>query len=343
MFLRRVESYISEKEIRKSLNIKPPSPESYARFLEKFLNSAIPDPSLHKYRRAVLREWTEAANREVGSRQSGFVLNYLARAPSLELPPAPPGQGWQMPETFSLGESDPMRDALISSHLRRFVDPWLDTGRSADGKEFPGNRNLLKAPYSHDAVMEYLEKCPVSIMPKMNDQRGFSFQAASPRWGTGVRDFFQSMLIEAKRLFTGLIVSDFQDRLCKCRYSICGCYFFLPKPLLRPRNAGLFCAARHHRLSVAAMKTDEKRRSGHSALVDYAAQQLVNRKVASGWKDDTTRKAWLASKMTSYLVEGCRDPELRAYRQQVKVNWVTRNRDEIERRRLELNSVHSGK
>jgi hypothetical protein len=153
----------------------------------------------------------------------------------------PPEKGWRLPDTISKEESYPMRDALLSSHLRGFVDAWLQTGRSSDGSESPMNRNLTGSLLSWLVVSEYLKQCPVSFLPSM-DRRGFRLEVAAPKWDVGARDLFESMISEAKRLFTGLMVSDWSDRLCKCRYSQCGRYFFLSKPILRPRKGGIFCS-----------------------------------------------------------------------------------------------------
>jgi hypothetical protein len=245
----------------------------------------------------------------------------------------PPEKGWRLPNTISKEQSYPMRDALISSHLRGFVDPWLETGRSPDHSESSMNRNLVKAYDSWLVVAEYLKQCPVKFIYSA-DRRGFRLEVAQPQWDAGARDFFESMIIEAKRLFTGLIISDCCDRLCRCRYGHCGRYFFSPKPILRPRKAGIFCSGRCLRLALATKCTDNKRRRCHWALVEYAVQQLHNRKVGSEWLDDTKRKDWLAKKITYYLQRECKNMELRAYRQVVKVNWVTHNQAKIERARI---------
>ena len=245
----------------------------------------------------------------------------------------PPEKGWRLPPIISREESQPMRAALISSHLRGFVDAWLETGRSSDGSESPLNRDLRRAPDSWFVVEEYLKRCPVTFVHSA-DRRGFRLQVVEPRWEAGAHDFFESMVVEAKRLFAGIMASDWSDLLCKCRYGICGRYFFSPKPILRPRKAGIFCSARCQRLALATSCTDNKRRRCHLALVEYAAQQLRNRKVGSEWKQDTKKKDWLAKKVTRYLLVECKNVEIRAYRQIVKVNWVTFNQAKIEQARI---------
>jgi hypothetical protein len=241
-------------------------------------------------------------------------------------------KGWTLPDNISLQESQPMRAALISSHLREFVDAWLETGRSIDGSEFPMNRDLTKAPSSFLAVTERLTQCPVTLVLS-TDRRGFRLQVAEPQWTPGVPDFFESMRAEAKRLFTGLMASDWSDALCKCRYGHCNRYFMVAKPILRPRKAGIFCSARCQRLALATRCTDNKRRRCHSLLIEYAAQQLRNRKAGSEWRNDKKKKDWLANRITDYLQTQCRNIELKSYRQVVKVNWITVNRANIEQAR----------
>jgi hypothetical protein len=195
------------------------------------------------------------------------------------------------------------------------------------------NRNLAEACNSWLVVQEYLKQAPIKFIPS-TDRRGFGLQAAQPKWDVGARDFFEAMIVEAKRLFTGLMISDWCDRLCKCRYSRCGRYFFSPQQILRPRKAGIFCSRRCLSLALATKCTDNKRRRCHLALVEYAAQQLRNRKVGSEWQHDTKRKDWLANNITYYLQRECKNIELKAYRQVVKVNWVTHNQPKIERARI---------
>ena len=53
-------------------------------------------------------------------------------------------------------ESMPIRVALTSAHLRVYVDEWLQTGRHADGSEWPGQRDLHKAHEALSALWDYL-------------------------------------------------------------------------------------------------------------------------------------------------------------------------------------------
>src|SRR5579864_2695772 len=128
MFPMQVDSFISEADIEKALNVGPPSGPVYDRFVAKYRSG------LESY--------------------------------------VPPEKGWRLPDTISRKQSYPMRDALISFHLRGFVDAWLQTGRSSDGSESPMNRNLAEAFNSWLVVQEYLKRAPVKFISSTG-RRGF--------------------------------------------------------------------------------------------------------------------------------------------------------------------------
>ena len=68
-------------------------------------------------------------------------------------------------------------------------------------------------------------------------------------------------------------------------------------------------------------------------LVEIAAKYLVERGVGAEWQQDHRLMRRVASIVSQRMTAAL---ERQAYRQGVKVNWVTRNRVEIEHRRLEL-------
>jgi hypothetical protein len=55
----------------------------------------------------------------------------------------------------------PLIAGLLSAKLRRYVDPWLNTGITKDGTEVPSQRTLQDYPYI--AVQDYLEKYPPTV------------------------------------------------------------------------------------------------------------------------------------------------------------------------------------
>src|ERR1039458_119451 len=73
-------------------------------------------------------------------------------------PQAMPGQAWSMPETISEEEHRFMFKALTSSHLRGFVDEWLETGRKPDGSESEEYRSIEAVPHAFTAFLEFGEK-----------------------------------------------------------------------------------------------------------------------------------------------------------------------------------------
>ena len=260
-----------------------------------------------------------------------FSERYWAGAEAKALP----GQGWRLPETVSRREAQPIRAALTASHLRGYVDAWLETGRKPDGSECPKKRTLsYVAPSPLFAVEEYLEKYPTTFAPVLN-ARGFTLQVAERRWPSGVaHDFFQAQAHSALRLFVGMFASDWKERLCKCRYSKCGRYFLHPKPR-ETYKKGIYCTPKCAKAAAAVAANLKRRDQGKARLIDAAARLLLRRRIAGRtWQDDADLKGRLAEKLSVVIGE----EELQGYRDEVKVNWVTRNRDAIERRRRQLSA-----
>ena len=140
----------------------------------------------------------------------------------------------------------PIRVALTSAHLRVYVDEWLQTGRHADGSEWSGQRDLHKAHEALSALWDYLWKAPVKLRPSEGPD-GFEltgFVAEPPAYLGEVGDFLEAQIVEANRIFAGLMASDWKHHLCKCRYHCCGCYFLHPKPRQSYRH-GTFCCREH--------------------------------------------------------------------------------------------------
>ena len=326
-----ISNWVTEHEVLAALNVIPPNPSSYARFLDKFLNGAIPDPSMDGQGHAPLREWESWESQRIKGRHEGFVLNYLTKAPFLRLPP-PSGQGWQLPPTISREESQPFRDALTSAHLRTYVDEWLDTGLRADGSEWEGQRNVTRAFYANLALWDYLQNAPPTWSPSM-DSSGIQLTIAQPSGFKGVaRDFFESQIVHAKRLFAGIITSNWKDRLCKCRYSRCGRYFPLPK-LRKSYKRGTFCCRKHAKSAAAEASMRKSRTQGLEQLIEAAARKLLASRIAGPqWQDNSGRKRGLAEELCMVISQ----KKLHGYREQVEVNWVTRHQATIERKRVEL-------
>jgi hypothetical protein len=230
----------------------------------------------------------------------------------------------------------PFFPAYLSQRLRAFVDPWLDTGRNRDGSEQP-DRRRVPAEAQHK-VYAYLD----SHQPKFrasNDPWGFSFVLDPITDDSVVKEtVFAAVENNATRLFCALIASEWRVKVCKCRYLRCSRYFLLPKPP-KPeaiRRHGMFCSAAHRRRASAEAHTRLRRSQSASRLVEWAANWLKNQRVGSNWQDDSDLKRRLAVFLSKRISE---TPHFPAGLDDIKSNWVTHHRTEIEQRRLEIKKV----
>lgn len=237
------------------------------------------------------------------SESASFVTNYWVRAPIFKPPAATPEHGWILPETISKEQSHSMGAALTSAHLRALVD---GSKRAEIPTAGSGRHAAISAKTSRDG-----------------------------RWhpnSWSKVDFFAAQEVEAGRLFVGILASDWQQRLCKCRYPPCGRYFVGAK-VRRSYRHGTFCSREHRAHASADALTKARRRQARFELVEASAQWLARLHPNSAWQDDHDLKASLAAALSEQV---WRDPNLRGDRHFVRANWVTRNRIAIQERLLEL-------
>ena len=327
----KMQNFVSESQAVEVLNLKPPSPSTYARFIQKFLKADNPEapPRATARIHSILMDWVD---REVESSGDTFTRNPLRFAPYFKPRASTAGRSWRLPANISRVESRPIGEALASAHLRILVDDWLNTGRDRDGAESPSQRNIHKTLSGWHAVLKFSEQYPASILPSLNTS-GFELVVAEPSsGGLQAADFFEAAHFEANRLFGGIIASDWSQRLCKCRHVPCGKYF-VPKKLRGSYRHGTFCCREHrnHASSVAVVRA--QRSQAKRSLVDLAAKWLVEQDRTSAWRVKADLKLRLAAFLTQRMGK---DPSLRTGRESVQVNWVTRNSEAIEKRRLEL-------
>src|SRR5262249_1666900 len=136
----------------------------------------------------------------------------------------------------------------------------------------------------------------------------------------------------AQRLFLGIMLSEWQDCLCKCRYQYCGRYFVHPKPRSCYRR-GTFCCREHAGRAAADEAPRQMRKQGRERLIEVAARRLIARRIEEAdWRNNTTMKRRLVQE----LCEVIRRQRLHGYQQVVGLRWVSRHQDRIERMRLEL-------
>ena len=230
---------------------------------------------------------------------------------------------------------------IIAIKLRQYVDEWLETGWTEDGGERPEHRSLIKAPLAMKVLQNYASKQNprlrfLRVPPEFVVEVGSSGDHPQASITSAFVDTIDRVRSDVARLFFGLITSDWGPHLCKCRY--CGRYFVHPKT--RPwYKHGTFCDSHHQMLWNATRRGKEKRSLIHSALLDIAAKELMKRRInGPQWQDDMSRKIQLANDVSAWIRKKG-NASLRHLRSSVKLTWVTRNRQEIEKRRLELGSI----
>jgi hypothetical protein len=249
---------------------------------------------------------------------------------ALNVPPLSANQAVDFKEEYAAADCRlpraklrPLIAGLLSAKLRRYVDPWLDTGISKDGTEEPSRRTLRDMPYM--AVQLYMEKYPPYV--------GLYERGLEVRLGETLglpnapEQLLESIELNAQRLFTGLIASDWNGRFGKCRHPACGRYFVRTK-LRRTYKRGLFCCREHQALASATVCTKKSRTAAHHGLIALAAKQLMERGVKNDqWKTDGRAKRRLAQAVSKCITKS---PTLRVNRQRVQLNWITRHGKEIE-------------
>ena len=226
----------------------------------------------------------------------------------------------------------PLITGLLSAKLRRYVDPWLNTGITKGGTEVPSRRTLWGDSYI--AVQDYMEKYPPSVGLY---ERGLEVHMGAP-FGLpyAPEQLFETIELDAKRLFTGLIASDWNGRFGKCRYPACGCYFVRPK-LRHTYKRGIFCCRKHQLFARATVCTRNRRTAAHRELIAQAANQLIAWKVKDDqWRANIKVKRRLAVAISKHVRTR---PWLLVNRLSVQLNWITRHQKKIEQARLEASGM----
>lgn len=222
--------------------------------------------------------------------------------------------------------------ALVrTARLRQLVDEWIATGFTADG-DCPWSRELSRAYEAIAAVRSCVATNPCSLH--------FDEKSGEVLVGVGAPPHrlipelpFSSAIAEADMMFTCMIASaEWKYQISRCGYLRCGQYFVHPRPRDCYRH-GMFCSREHQRRASADALTKARRSNMQYDLIQNAATLLVSWQKGAGWQDDRRLKTRLAARVSGRL---SKIPALRAGRDEVKANWVTRHRAEIERRRSEL-------
>jgi hypothetical protein len=235
--------------------------------------------------------------------------------------------------TISQEEEAHVRAVSVSWYLGCRVDGWLLTGLNPGEGESPSGREPLGSSGASLAAQYYVDRHGVEILPLPRAPGIAAMVGDVPRPSGVWRDVFTESLEEADRLFTGLMTNGWKELLAKCRYVPCGCYFLLKKPRRSYRH-GTFCCREHQNVVSARACTLERRARAEDELIECAARLLVRWRVQNcRWQYDTAQKRRLAAALSQRISQ---NPNLQGYRQEVKTNWVTRHRLEIEQKRCEL-------
>jgi hypothetical protein len=261
---------------------------------------------------------------------------YVERQPTLaSLGTIPP---WMhLFERF--GNTDPgvFERQIVATRLRMHVDEWIDTGVTPNGGEVPLKRDLVKAPGATKLLRDYVEQHRPTL-PSSPGRLEFVFEMCHPAVADGSLDSARRFDLvsrafeETARLFSGLMLSEWGQRLCRCRYVACGQYFL--KKCLRhsPLVHGTFCCAEHQRNASAGDCVRKSRANQRRELIEKAAALLVRWRIAGPqWQEDRNRKLKLAFALSE--TKFCERHKL-----VLGSNWVTRHCQPIEKRRLELTS-----
>jgi len=241
-------------------------------------------------------------------------------------------------EGLGIRDESDLEQRVLASQLRELVDEWLNTGRSTDGRESPSTRNLFRTAKAIQAVRQCAGETPLRLLvddhlSELAVAIGTEPASSGLPFSFYLSDSFERGLKEANRRFTGLMASDWKESVCKCRYEPCSRYFLLKKPR-RSYAHGTFCCREHHSHASADALTRNLRTRGQRELIEAAARQLLKWGIRDRlWQRDDNRKRRLAEKLCEDVIPRMRS---RGYRQEVKVNWVTWHRGQIERKRLEL-------
>lgn len=252
-------------------------------------------------------------------------------------------------------------ESAFTRRLRELVDEWLETGRRSDGSESPGERDLFEAAGALRAVEKCLAENPARLVhtwsvlgsgPNVSVQIGMRPVPPSHLFGYPAPPFnIFAPTVSAKittkpaprqrdtadRLFTDLILSDWQNSLCKCRYAHCGRYF-LKEKLRRSYRRGTFCGPKHQGHASATVYTNSFRTRAKPVLIEMAAWLLFRKGITnSQWQDDNGQKLWLAGAVSKEIRrQRLNGKPLSDYRKKVTVKWVSQNELAIEEKRASL-------
>jgi len=236
----------------------------------------------------------------------------------------------------SLASIDPgmVERQIVATRLRKYVDEWIETGVNPNVGELPLKRDLMKASAGAELLREYVEQHRPSLRASTRGL-AFVFEVGRPAVADGSfagrhqHDVVTRAFDEAARLFAGLMLSEWGERMCKCRHEACGKYFVKERFRTAPLVRGTFCCPEHQRTASAAACVLKSREDMKRELIGRAVAILFQWRVAGPeWQEDSKLKRQLAFRLSE-------TPLCKRNKLVLKSNWVTRHCNSIETRRLE--------
>jgi hypothetical protein len=214
--------------------------------------------------------------------------------------------------------------AHAHQELLQHIDEWIDSGRNADGSESPYQRRCDRAPKAWEDARSFFEYFRYNVdwqlIPgeppqlRLRPRKNRVWGALEARVRNGL-------------ILASVLLSDLRLRLAKCRYRNCGRrYFLLSHPREKAYANGLFCCTEHNRKEAAMRGTKERRQQTSDRLIEFAAREL------SRYGERPRGKERLVTILNQKIAN---DPNQQP-RHELKVNWVTRHLQEIQKKAKEL-------
>jgi hypothetical protein len=185
--------------------------------------------------------------------------------------------------------------------LGGYVDKWIDTGVTQDGREFLRERGISRAewfekgrllPYAFKkkmglvdvltVVLGVFQQKPSATFVSPAEGLEITFSAYEPKFsGTSLNGLAER---EAKRFFVWFLASDLRMKLGKCR--ACEIYKIKTRPFYKSGTYCRRCKARTSALEITRKKRQDIQRKREEALNAV----LKSWKGTIDWNDLRTRK-----------------------------------------------------
>jgi hypothetical protein len=194
-------------------------------------------------------------------------------------------------------------------HLRAMTREWIASGIGPDGCEFPFERSLMKLDHLQHRVNRYLQTHQ-SVVLSMGEE--IFVRLGLPDRPPEDQRPEEAAMEEAERLFVCFVHSPWRHRLGWCKR--CENFFLAKRKPRKLYKRGWYCSDCRHAVTAERGTRDARRRVAECRL-ELAA--LATRR---------------SPKATAQEIAAAVNANKRLLGKPIKANWVTRNRDAIQRR-----------